>query len=125
MFFSLDNSLLRLLPVVEVVFYMLSYGLGVGTIPWLLLGELCPARVKGVSSGLAVFVAYLTIFLVVKLFPWLTAAAGRAVTYWIFAVVCALTGLFTVGCLPETKGKSLGEIQDMFADKKEREEQPK
>ena len=38
-------------PLVEIVAYMLSNGVGVGTVPWLLLGELCPARVKGVASG--------------------------------------------------------------------------
>ena len=37
--------------MVEIVAYMLSNGVGVGTVPWLLLGELCPARVKGVASG--------------------------------------------------------------------------
>ena len=38
-------------PLVEIIAYMLSNGAGVGTVPWLLLGELCPARVKGVASG--------------------------------------------------------------------------
>ena len=38
-------------PLVEIIAYMLSNGVGVGTVPWLLLGELCPARVKGVASG--------------------------------------------------------------------------
>ena len=38
-------------PLVEIIAYMLSNGVGVGTVPWLLLGELCPARVKGVTSG--------------------------------------------------------------------------
>ena len=38
-------------PLVEIVAYMLSNGVGVGTVPWLLLGELCPARVKGLASG--------------------------------------------------------------------------
>ena len=42
---------LETLPVVEIVAYMLAFGLGVGTVPWLLLGELCPAKVKGLASG--------------------------------------------------------------------------
>lgn len=45
------SAVLRGAPLVEIVAYMLSNGIGVGTVPWLLLGELCPARVKGVASG--------------------------------------------------------------------------
>ena len=45
------RSLLSGAPLVEIVAYMLSNGIGVGTVPWLLLGELCPAKVKGVASG--------------------------------------------------------------------------
>jgi hypothetical protein len=44
-------QLLETLPVIEIVAYMLSFGLGVGTVPWLLLGELCPTRVEGTASG--------------------------------------------------------------------------
>ena len=45
------RSMLSGAPLLEIVAYMLSNGVGVGTVPWLLLGELCPARVKGVASG--------------------------------------------------------------------------
>ena len=45
------GSVLSGAPLVEIVAYMLSNGIGVGTVPWLLLGELCPAKVKGVASG--------------------------------------------------------------------------
>lgn len=46
-----QSAVLSGAPLVEIVAYMLSNGVGVGTVPWLLLGELCPARVKGVASG--------------------------------------------------------------------------
>ena len=46
-----SRSVLSGAPLVEIVAYMLSNGIGVGTVPWLLLGELCPAKVKGVASG--------------------------------------------------------------------------
>ena len=109
-----ESDVVRLFPVVEIVAYILSFGIGVGTIPWLLLGELCPAKVKGVTSGFAVFAAFLAIFIVVKMFPLMVVTFGQVATYWLFSVVCALTGLFSVAFLPETKGKSLGEIQRLF-----------
>ena len=45
------GAVLSKAPLFEIVAYMLSNGVGMGTVPWLLLGELCPARVKGVASG--------------------------------------------------------------------------
>ena len=42
-----DPKIVNLLPLVEMILYILFFGLGVGTVPWLLLGELCPVKVKG------------------------------------------------------------------------------
>eukprot|EP00095_Tigriopus_kingsejongensis_P012514 maker-scaffold455_size166772-snap-gene-0.29 protein:Tk12514 transcript:maker-scaffold455_size166772-snap-gene-0.29-mRNA-1 annotation:"hypothetical protein BRAFLDRAFT_82927" len=89
------EQLLRLLPVVEIVFYMLAFGIGVGTVPWLLLGELCPPSIKGLTSGFTMFVAFGTIFAVVKLYPELVLSLGKPCTYWVFGVICILTALFT------------------------------
>lgn len=75
-------------PAVSVIIYMLVFGAGVGTIPWLLLGELCPSKVKGIASGVTVFMAFLTIFGVVKLFPFGLKYLTPHGTYGFFAVVC-------------------------------------
>ena len=47
---NFDPKIVNLLPLVEMIFYILFFGLGVGTVPWLLLGELCPVKVKGISD---------------------------------------------------------------------------
>jgi hypothetical protein len=111
------QRIVRALPVVEIVVYMLSFGFGVGTVPWLLLGELCPARVKGLTSAMTVCVAYTTIFLVVKLFPAMTTALGAPTTYWLFAAACVAIVAFTLAFVPETRGKTLVEIEQIFEKK--------
>jgi len=40
------TKVLSILPLLEIVCYMMAFGIGVGTVPWLLLGELCPVQVK-------------------------------------------------------------------------------
>ena len=107
-------AVLRFLPALEVVGYMLAFGSGVGTVPWLMLGELCPASVKGATAGITVFVAYLTIFAVVKIFPLMVDGMGTAATYGVFAVVCAANAVFTALCVPQTRGKSLAQIEALF-----------
>ena len=61
------------------------FGAGVGTVPWLLLGELCPSKVKGIASGVTVSVAFVMIFAVVKIFPYGLEYLSPAGTYGFFA----------------------------------------
>ena len=123
-------------PALSVILYILVFGAGVGTIPWLLLGELCPSKVKGVASGVTVAVAFICIFAVVKLFPFGLKYLTPSGTYAFFALVilnqirkltyhiCIFLQLqvsiamaiFTVLFVPETKGKSLQEIQTIFGE---------
>ena len=74
-------------PALSVILYILVFGAGVGTIPWLLLGELCPSKVKGVASGVTVAVAFICIFAVVKLFPFGLKYLTPSGTYAFFALV--------------------------------------
>ncbi|XP_023335245.1 facilitated trehalose transporter Tret1 isoform X2 [Eurytemora carolleeae] len=82
-------------PAIAVVLYMLTFGTGVGTIPWLLLGELCPSKVKGIASGITVFVAFITIFFVVKSFPFCILYLTPAGTYSTYGVVDSALGSLT------------------------------
>jgi len=81
-------------PAVSVILYMLVYGAGVGTIPWLLLGELCPCKVKVITSGVTVFMAFISIFAVVKIFPYGLQYLKPPGTYWF---LCC--GECIAGCL--------------------------
>ena len=90
---------------------------GVGTVPWLLMGELCPVKVKGITSGVVACSCFGTIFILVKLFPMLKEVLGQHGTYFGFAVVCVILAFFTQTFVPETSGKSMVELQNLFQDK--------
>ena len=94
---------LPVLPLIEIILYILFFGLGVGTVPWLLLGESCPVKVKGIISGVVACAAFGTIFVLVKLFPMMQTEFGQHGTYFLFSVVCVVMAFFTHIFVPETR----------------------
>jgi len=96
---------LPVLPLFFIILYILFFGLGVGTVPWLLMGELCPVKVKGITSGCVACSAFGTIFILVKLFPTLTEALGQHGTYFGFAIVCVIMAFFTQTFVPGLQAK--------------------
>ncbi|XP_067006760.2 facilitated trehalose transporter Tret1 isoform X2 [Anabrus simplex] len=107
-----DVSNLGWLPLVSLAFFVVVFSLGFGPIPWMMMGELFPASVKGAASGLAVTLNWVLVFTVTKSFQNLLTALGLHFTYWLFAIICAIAAVFVFFVVPETKGKSLQEIQD-------------
>ena len=73
--------------------------------PWLLMGELCPVKVKGITSGCVACSAFGTIFILVKLFPMLTEVLGQHGTYFGFAIVCVIMAFFTQTFVPGLQAK--------------------
>ena len=89
-------------------------------IPWMMTGELFSADIKGVASGIAVALNWSSTFIVTKTFQPLVVSLGSAVTFWIFSGICCAGTLFVALIVPETKGKSLEEIQRMLGGKTNR-----
>ena len=77
--------------------------------------------IQGITSGCVTCVAFLTVFLVVKLFPTVVQVWGAAATYFGFGGVCFVMALFTILFVPETQGKTMAEIQMLFGQNKEKE----
>lgn len=71
-------------------------------------------RARGVASGLCVLVSWLTAFVLTKSFLLLVDAFGLQTPFFLFAAVCLLSLLFTGCCVPETKGRSLEQIESFF-----------
>ncbi|CAG2101501.1 unnamed protein product [Medioppia subpectinata] len=102
------------IPVVALISFMVTFSLGLGPIPWLLMGELLPAHVRNVASGLCSAANWLFAFLITKLFHTLLDTMQESGTYLLFSVLCFTCAVFVAALLPETKGKSLAEIEAIF-----------
>ncbi|PSN47391.1 Facilitated trehalose transporter Tret1 [Blattella germanica] len=115
-----DVSGIGWLPLVCVNVFIVVFSLGFGPIPWMMTGELFAANIKGTASSIAVCTNWTLVFIVTFSFEKLLNALGTNVTFWIFAVICGLASAFVFILVPETKGKSLSEIQQMLSGKSPR-----
>ncbi|GLH04112.1 Glucose transporter type 3 [Gryllus bimaculatus] len=99
------------LPLVSVCLFIVAFSLGYGPISWLLVSELFPANIKGRASSISCMVNWFIAFLVTKFFSNLEQAFKLGPTFWIFAAISAVGTVFVYIFVPETKGKSLVQIQ--------------
>lgn len=102
------------LPLCCVTFYIIADALGLGSIPFLYVGEFFPSEMRSVMSGLTIGLSNLELFLAVKTFPNLCNTIGDSGAYWLYAAVCFTTIIFVLMCVPETRGKSLQDIEKYF-----------
>ncbi|XP_026067981.1 solute carrier family 2, facilitated glucose transporter member 8 [Carassius auratus] len=94
--------------------FIAGFALGWGPTPWLVMSEIFPTRVRGLGSALCVLTNWTCAFIVTKTFQNLMDAITSAGTFWMFSALCALNVIFTAIFVPETKGKTLEEIQARF-----------
>jgi len=99
----------------SVAIYIVVFSVGMGPIPWMMMGELFSPAAKSTAGALAASFNWALAFLVTKGFPSLVEAAGSALAFTLFSVVCLVGVGFVAILVPETKGKSLDAIQDELA----------
>ncbi len=100
--------------IVLVVAAIASYAMTLGPIAWVLIAEIFPNRVRGVAVATCTFALWVGCFTLTYSFPILNSSLGSYGTFWIYALICALSGIYLYFGLPETKGKSLEEIEKEF-----------
>lgn len=97
--------------VVLVVAAIACYAMTLGPVVWVLIAEIFPNRVRAVAVGTCTFALWVGSFSLTYSFPLLNASLGSAGTFWIYAAICAVGFAFFAKRLPETKGKSLEELE--------------
>lgn len=111
---------LGLLPVGALLLFMVGFSVGYANIPFLLMGELLPVRQRSVLSSVAGSFNLGTMFTVIKTYPQLRHAMGTHGTFWLYSALCLASCVFVALLLPETKGKTLDEIESHFEGKHQR-----
>ena len=97
-----------------VVSAIAIYSMSLAPIVWVILSEIFPNRVRGAAMALSTLGLWIACFILTYTFPLLNKSVGAAGTFWVYAGVCLLGFVFILKKLPETKGKSLEEIEKMF-----------
>jgi sugar porter (SP) family MFS transporter len=96
-----------------VLFVFIMQGT-IGPLVWLMLAEIFPLKLRGFGLGVAVFLLWITNFFVGLAFPPFVAALGISSTFFVFAVLGAISVVFVQKFVPETRGRSLEQLEDEF-----------
>ena len=91
--------------------FIASFASSLGPIPWVIISEIFPTKTRGIAMSFATFTLWIGVVLITQFTPVLLDRFGGAPTFWIFAVNAVILLLFTYFKIPETKGKTLEEIE--------------
>ena len=97
--------------VVLVVLAISCYAMTLGPITWVLLSEIFPDKIRGVAMATCTFALWVGCCTLTFTFPSLNAALGTYGTFWIYSGVCLCSFIYLYKVCPETKGKSLEELE--------------
>lgn len=97
--------------LVSLIVFISSFSVGYGPIPWMMIPELSSARVRSMIASIATAFNWACVYIVTGYVKALIDGIGDDWTYWVFAIICALSCLFVGLLLPETKGRSSEQIQ--------------
>ncbi len=101
------------LPVLLVVLAAIGcYAMTLAPITWVLLSEIFPNRIRGAAMGIGVSALWIACFLLTLAFKPINEALGAAGSFWLFAGVCLVGFVVLFRFVPETKGKTLEEIEN-------------
>jgi MFS family permease len=99
------------LVLVGILGFIACFAFSLGPVMWVMLSELYPNRIRGLAIGVIGFVNSFISWVVSQIFPWEVSNLGSAVAFLIFGVIAAVGFFLLFFILPETKGRSLEELE--------------
>jgi len=106
-YFEITGWPLLLLVIIGIACYAMS----LAPVTWVVLSEIFPNRIRGAAMAVATVSLWLASFLLTYTFPLLNNAFGASGTFWLYGIICVIGLIFIFKKLPETKGKTLEEIE--------------
>ncbi|XP_055839095.1 facilitated trehalose transporter Tret1 isoform X3 [Episyrphus balteatus] len=108
---GMDVSSYGWLPLASFVIFVVGFSLGFGPIPWLMMGEILPAKIRGSAASVATAFNWSCTFVVTKTFQDMIDVIGSSGAFWLFGSICFVGLFFVIFYVPETQGKSLEDIE--------------
>jgi SP family sugar porter-like MFS transporter len=94
-----------------VMLAIACYAMTLAPVVWVVLSEIFPTRIRGMAMAVSTFALWAACFVLTYTFPLLNKGLGANGTFWLYGIICFLGFVFVKAMLPETKGKSLEEIE--------------
>lgn len=104
--------------LISVLVYVAAFAAAMGPITWIINSEIFPNKFRGRSMSVATVTLWTANFLVTQTFPILNQTLGAANAFWIYALFSLISFFFVLGILPETKNRTLEEIEHYWLEKK-------
>jgi SP family arabinose:H+ symporter-like MFS transporter len=106
------------LVLIFILLYVASFAVSLGPVVWVVMSEIFPNRIRGKATAIASMALWAADYVVSQTFPPMLTSIGPAVTFWIFGVLSLIAFFFSWRVVPETKGKSLEEIESLWSSNK-------
>jgi sugar porter (SP) family MFS transporter len=103
-----------LIVVIPVLGAIACYSFSLAPVTWVLISEIFPNRIRGAAVSVAVSSLWIACFVLTYTFPVLNQALGPAITFWLYSAICAAGFVFILFRVPETKGKTLEQIEQQL-----------
>jgi len=94
-----------------ILLYIAFFAMAMGPIVWVVLSEIFPTRMRGSAMAIATVALWIADFAVTLSFPVIADRLNESTAFWFYALMCAVDFVFMLFLLPETKGKTLEEIE--------------
>ncbi|XP_050435947.1 facilitated trehalose transporter Tret1-like [Adelges cooleyi] len=112
------------LPLLSIAVYIMGYSTGFGAVPWVVMGEIFSNELKPYGAGIATGINWILVFFITYISKNLSRWVGNDGMFFTFSGFCLLGALFALLIMPETKNRSLAEIQsDLMGEKKQLDNQ--
>lgn len=112
--FETNKSNISWLPAVFLYAFVFTGTFGILTLPFTMVAEMYPQKTRGVAAGMTMSICFILSFANIKTFSTVFDYFGSTVMFSYYAFIACIGILFSIFILPETKGKTLQQIEDLF-----------
>ncbi|AJR04511.1 sugar porter family MFS transporter [Siansivirga zeaxanthinifaciens] len=107
-YYNISGTILLILVLLAIA----TYAMSLAPIVWVIISEIFPNKIRGMAMAIATLALWSACFVLTYTFPLLNSTLGAAGTFWLYGAICFFGWVFVFRKLPETKGKSLEEIEN-------------